>query len=222
MITDDPGTPGDGHWEINMAALANRTPRGNSYQLPLLDINYGLGDRLQFKYEVPWVVDAGRSVSGLGNSLLGVKWRFYDAGASGWQVSTYPQVQFNTPSSASPRRGLADPGTSYLLPLEIARSYSSLDINFEVGRWLRPAALADTWIAGAVIGREVRKSLEAIAELRVEANTGITQAELIANVGCRWDLSKRYTLLISAGRDLQNHLGPANTFFSYLGVQFHR
>jgi hypothetical protein len=220
MITDDPGTPGDGHWEINIATLSNRSGGGDSFQLPLIDLNYGWGDRIQLKYEVPWVIDryAGNSLSGLGDSLLGVKWRFYDAGPSGWQVSTYPQVEFNYPSSASTRRGLADGGTSHLLPVELERSYESFDINFEFGRWVRPAPFADTWVAGAVIGHEIHKGLEVIAELHVET-ADESRREVIANFGSRWDFSERYTLLISAGRDVSNTLGPASTLITYLGVQ---
>jgi hypothetical protein len=220
MITDDPGTPGDGHWEINIATLTTRSAGGDSYQLPLIDVNYGWGDRIQLKYEVPWVLDRnmGNSPAGFGNSLLGVKWRFYDAGPSGWQISTYPQVEFNYPASASPRRGLADGGTSYLLPAEFVRSYENFDLNFEFGRWIRPAAFADGWIAGAVIGHEVHKGFEVIAELHVDTAAG-SRRETIVNFGSRWDFSDRYTLLISAGRDVQNTLGPANTLITYLGLQ---
>ena len=82
--------------------------------------------------------------SGIGNSLLGVKWRFYDAGESGWQVSTYPQLQFNYPESSAPRRGFADAGSSWLLPLEFERGFAAFGINFEFGRWHRPAAQPDS------------------------------------------------------------------------------
>jgi hypothetical protein len=220
MITDDPGTPGDGHWEINIATLTNRTAAGDSYQLPLIDLNYGWGGRIQLKYEVPWVIDrnAGNWPAGLGNSLLGVKWRFYDAGPSGWQVSTYPQVEFNYPSSGSPRRGLADGGTSRLLPVEFERNYESFDINFELGRWVRPAPSADTWVAGAVIGHEIHKGFEVIAELHVEAAVD-SRREVIANFGSRWDFSERYTLMVSAGRDVSNSLSPTSTLITYLGLQ---
>lgn len=220
MITDDPGTPGDGHWEINVATLATRSVDGDSYQLPLIDLNYGWGDRIQLKYEVPWVLerDAGNSIAGLGNSLLGIKWRFYDAGPSGWQVSTYPQAQFNYPTSGSPRRGLAVGGTTYLLPAEFERSYENFDVNFEFGRWIRPAPLADSWVVGAVIGHEVLKGFEVIAEVHNEMAAG-SRRETIVNFGSRWDFSDRYTLLISAGRDVQNTLGPTNTLITYLGLQ---
>jgi hypothetical protein len=56
MVTDDPGTPGDGHIEINFAALATRTSNGSTYELPLIDANVGLGDRIQLKLETPYEI----------------------------------------------------------------------------------------------------------------------------------------------------------------------
>lgn len=83
LITDDPGTPGDGHWEINLGFSTEKRPGSRLSELPLLDLNYGIGDSLQLKYEVPYLrltEDGAPSESGLGNSAFGVKWRFYDAG----------------------------------------------------------------------------------------------------------------------------------------------
>jgi len=223
MITDDPGTPGDGRWEINIAALTNLSVPVNTFQLPLIDMNYGVGDRLQLKYEVPYVVERefGESRSGLGASLLGIKWRFYDAGAAAWQVSTYPQLQFNYPDSASPHRGIAAPGTSVLLPLEFERNVAGFDLTVEVGRWLRPAGQGDSWITGAVIGHELCKGFELLAELHEEGSPGFTRNESILNAGARWDLSERYTVLAAVGRDLHNGFGAQNTLLTYLGIQLH-
>jgi len=36
LITDDPGTPGDGKWEINLALTAEKRRRERSYESPLL------------------------------------------------------------------------------------------------------------------------------------------------------------------------------------------
>ena len=73
MATDDPGTPGNGHWEINFAALVTRTSDGSAYELPLIDANYGVGDRVQLKLETPYEVDTHDDRhSGVGSGLLGV------------------------------------------------------------------------------------------------------------------------------------------------------
>ncbi|MGA2213036.1 MAG: hypothetical protein ABSH31_07150 [Bryobacteraceae bacterium] len=90
--TDDPETPGNEHWEINFGWIGDRSPADGAYQVPDFDINYGLGDRIQLKYELPIAIEeirplaptptapaqAGHVIAGLGESLLGIKWRFYE------------------------------------------------------------------------------------------------------------------------------------------------
>jgi hypothetical protein len=46
LITDDPGTPGDGKWEVNAAFTHERAGRERVYEAPLLDVNCGLGDHI--------------------------------------------------------------------------------------------------------------------------------------------------------------------------------
>ncbi len=90
--TDDPETPGNKHWEINFGWIGERNPAAGAYQVPDFDINYGLGDRIQLKYEIPIAIEEtrpqpadgvdaavpGKVLGGLGESLLGIKWRFYE------------------------------------------------------------------------------------------------------------------------------------------------
>jgi len=51
-LTNDPGTPGNGNWEINLGAVPTLERGVSSYQLPQIDLNFGVGDRLQLTYEV--------------------------------------------------------------------------------------------------------------------------------------------------------------------------
>lgn len=90
--TDDPETPGNKHWEINFGWIGDRNPGAGAYQVPDFDINYGLGDRIQLKYEIPIAIEetrplpatstmapvAGQVIGGIGESLLGIKWRFFE------------------------------------------------------------------------------------------------------------------------------------------------
>ena len=90
--TDDPETPGNRHWEINFGWIGDRNPAAGTYQVPDFDFNYGLGDRIQLKYEIPIAIEetrplpatdatpavSGQVIGGLGESLLGIKWRFYE------------------------------------------------------------------------------------------------------------------------------------------------
>src|SRR5881394_3093555 len=79
MITDDPDTPGPGYWELNVNALLEKTHRGRTMELPRVDLNYGVGDRIQLKFELPWLAVSAPGEPAQrapGNSVAGVKWRF--------------------------------------------------------------------------------------------------------------------------------------------------
>jgi len=47
MITDDPGTPGNGKWEINLAVAFEHRPNERSFDSPGIDLNYGVGEHIQ-------------------------------------------------------------------------------------------------------------------------------------------------------------------------------
>jgi hypothetical protein len=108
FLSNDPGTPGNGNWEINVAAAQTVGRASSSYQLPQLDVNFGLGDRVQLTYEVPYVVETDQSTqsshAGWSNAYPGVKWRFIDQGEGGWQVSLFPQIETGSALSAQQQR----------------------------------------------------------------------------------------------------------------------
>jgi hypothetical protein len=117
--SDEPDTPGNGHWEINIAGIGGRNSAEGRYALPNLDLNYGLGDRIQLKYEMAYGIEEVRGstpslAGGVGDSLAGVKYRFFEKRASqtgeiNFALSVYPQLLFSAVSS-SVRRNVADPG----------------------------------------------------------------------------------------------------------------
>src|SRR5436190_277952 len=123
LLTDDPDTPGNGHWEINFAVTVLQKRDTRLLGLPLVDVNYGVGERLQLKAEVPWLVLQDRhgepTQSGIGSTNIGVKWRFVDHGEHGLAISTYPQLEIRT-SASSARRKLIEPGSELRLPIEMS------------------------------------------------------------------------------------------------------
>ena len=132
LITDDPDTPGPGHWEINLAASRETNQSGTTVE-SLADINVGVGRRLQLKLEAPWAafspVGSAR-VSGPGDAIAGVKWRFL--GEEGQRISwaVYPQYQFNL-SSASAQKGLVSKGHRLLLATELTLEIHRAELNLD-------------------------------------------------------------------------------------------
>ena len=91
--TNDPGTPGNHNWEINLGYMPFLYTNQSLIHTPDVDINYGLGDRIQFTFENAWLQVVNPSSTpqyGLGQDQLGVKWRFYDNEGSGFAISVFP------------------------------------------------------------------------------------------------------------------------------------
>ena len=78
--TNDPGTPGNLQWEINLGYMPFLFPNSSISHTPDVDINFGIGDRIQLTYESAWlrVADPSPAKFGLGQDQLGFKWRFLD------------------------------------------------------------------------------------------------------------------------------------------------
>jgi hypothetical protein len=132
--TDDPETPGNKHWEINFGFLGDRNPSEGYYSIPDFDINYGLGDRIQLKYELPIAVHDLRGGTGnteeiaptsqahvnmgLGQSLLGIKWRFYQ----------------DTPAPSAPYAEDAEPPKREFLHIDLSPALAEQSDKFGSSR----------------------------------------------------------------------------------------
>lgn len=222
MLTDDPDTPGNNHWEINTAFTMEKEPGEKEFAAPFLDINYGLGRRLQLKVEVPYRLtwEGGeRARAGFGSVNFGVKWRFLEAERHGFAVSTYPQFEYKP--AAAVRRGTAEPGNELLLPLEVTRKAGPVDVNVEVGYRIRQL-FRDELLYGLAVGRGVTKRLELAAEIHGEPKRGFRDDDRILNFGARYRLTKHYTFLFSSGRSLRAAREGVPSLIMYVGLQFTR
>src|SRR5438132_3524032 len=221
LITDDPETPGNGHWEINVAWTLSQKHNRRLFGIPLLDVNYGFGEHVQLKAEVPWLVlreRGAKTQSGIGSANFGVKWRFLDKNRHGFAMSTYPQLEIRT-SASSARRGLIEQGSELLLPVEISRELGPVTINGEVGYQVVQRE-KDEVLYGLVVGGEINKRLELLGEIHGTAKRNSAGDELIFNVGGRLRMSKHYTLLFSTGRSLRRAVTGQPTSLAYVGCQF--
>ncbi len=222
LVTDDPGTPGNRRWEINLAFTLEKRATEQVIAAPLLDANYGLGDRIQLKLEIPWVVheeDQQSARNGLGNTLIGVKWRFRDESRKGIAIAVYPQIQFNTLRSTA-RRGLVEQETKLLLPLSFEKTLGSISANLEIGHVFKEGKRG-RWLYGLAFGREFSEDLEALAEVFGTTSSSLGDAESNWNLGARWKLGKRVKLLVAAGTGVSGSAGQARArLLTYIGSQF--
>jgi hypothetical protein len=220
LLTDDPETPGPNQWEINLAVTTEKNRRDWEFEAPLLDLNYGVGERIQLKYEVPCViVDEHRHGvrGGIGNSLVGVKWRFLDEEKAGVSISTYPQFEFNTLRS-SVRHGVAEDGNAYLLPLEIGHDFGVFNMYGECG-YTWNERHSDEWFYGVAVERELTETFSLMGELYGIADNSFDDHQLVFNVGFHWKWNEIISLIGSAGHGIHDNRDDRVDLLGYLGVQ---
>jgi hypothetical protein len=218
--TNDPGTPGNLQWEINLGYMPFLHPDSSIAHTPDVDINFGLGDSIQLTYENAYlrVADPSPAKYGLGQDQLGVKWRFYESKVSGFAMSIFPQLSVNNPND-SVERGITPRGASLILPVEFSKKLGPLRANWEGGYNLVHKG-PDGWLAGLVIGHDFNDRLEIDAEFYSLGtfHRGTNQETLAG--GLRYKIHPPFILLIMAGRSLRP-AGPTQPFFvGYFGMQF--
>jgi hypothetical protein len=221
LLTDDPGTPGDGRTELNVAFTVEKFRNETLYEAPLIDINHGVGERIQLKLEIPWLIGTETSQpteSGLGSLLLGFKYRFLDENLSGVDASFYPQATF--PMSAHSRReGLVPEGMELLLPIELAKDLGLFSVNGEFGYLLREE-FDEEWVWGIALGRSITEEIEILGEVHGESARNFDRAQMVFNLGARVKLSHLNSILVSAGRGIRGEVRGEPEFIGYLGLQF--
>lgn len=216
FVTDDPEPPPPGGWEINVPFVLEHTPGKTEMETPLFDLNYGLPN-IQLKLEIPIELirdDSSGTVAGIGDLLLGVKWRFFNNEKSQLQLGIYPQFLAPTGDDA---RELGEGRIAFVLPLLGQKSWDKWTVYGNVGYWWRGAHETRNYLyAGAVLEREINQQLELGVELFANSpKERGGSSELAFNIGGTWKLNKQLNLLFSGGRDI---VGGTHAM-AYIGLQ---
>lgn len=221
FFTNDPGTPGNLNWEINVAYMPALFSDSSVSHVPDLDINFGLGKSIQLTYENAWlrVQDPfGPARYGLGQSNAGVKWRFYDAGEDKLHISTFPQVFVNNPNN-SVRRGITPESNSLLLPVQFSRKVGPVGLDAEVG-YLLVNRGPDAWSVGVVAGHDFTEKLELDAEFYWQGTFHPSFNQPVLDGGLRYKIHSPIVLLLMAGRGVRHASSDQPYFVGYFGLQF--
>ena len=220
MITDDPGTPGNGKWENNFAIIFEHRPNETSIDMPEIDLNYGVGEHIQLTLQNAPVLlkRSGHGlIGGLGSTEAAIKWRFLDEATSGFDMSMFPRVIFNVAQS-SVRRGLAEDGTRFQIPFQMAKTFGRWHADAEVGP-LASSVGRSEWLYGVVGGFDVSKSTMLMAEVHGTSRMNFTNDVLTLNFGLRHEFTETYILIVSMGHEIRSPDQPT-ALIGYFGMQF--
>jgi hypothetical protein len=219
--TNDPGTPGNLDWEINLGYMPFLFSDQSVSHTPDVDINFGIGDRIQLTYENAWLRvhdPSSKTRFGLGQSNPGVKWRFLDGGESGLNISVFPQLFLNNPNDAV-RRGITSASESFLLPLEFSRKIGPIDVDYEAG-YLFVHKGPNGWLNGLVLGHDLTPKLEMDVELYNQGTFHPSANQPTIDFGARYKIRPPVILLLMAGRSLESSRSNQTFFLGYFGIQF--
>ena len=220
FLSNDPGTPGNAHWEINLAVAPSIMRQGSAWQVPQIDLNFGIGDRIQLTYEAPYVISnssAEPAHGGWGNAFPGLKWRFLDQGEGGWQASIFPQVE-TAGSERAIATGIASAGPRYLLPIEVTKRFGSTDVDVEYGQYF-PQRGPRERIMGLVVGRPVTSKLELDAEIYDDRASNALPHETTLDVGGRYKFHPGLLWLFMVGRSVTGSSVGNTQLMGYFGIQ---
>jgi hypothetical protein len=211
MHVDDTDTPGAKTWEINIGMEAEWASGEHAIEGPIADINYGIGERLQLTYEVPYVWlhddgdddEAAGGAHGVGDSTFGLKYRFYDNDERGISFALYPQVRVRTPGA---NRAVSEGGTSFALPLLMVSEFEHFSITADLG--VEASDEQRRWFGGAGLGWRANDRTALMAELAGE-DLNSSERRWQAGFGLRHKLREGRSLSASVGRDVYAGEGEA-------------
>lgn len=215
--TDDPEPVEYRHWELYLASQSMHSRDGWSGTAPHFEVNYGAFPNVQLHVIVPLAYsapDQGKSAYGLGDTELGVKFRFVQEREWVPQVGTFPFLEVPTGSEAL---GLGNGTAQVFLPLWVQKSHGAWTTYAGGGYWLDTGQRdRHWWYLGWLVQREMVDGFTLGAEVFHSTPHGPdTERDTRFNVGSVIDLSGEHHLLFSAGRGFT---GP-NLFQYYFAYQ---
>jgi hypothetical protein len=186
MEMDDPGTPGHRGIEVNFVGSQSRAGLSRVSEI-LLDANYGIGDRIQLKYERPYVTVQEEEIpfqKGVGATEFGVKWRMIDHGGLG--IAVYPNYQLDDAFTVKNAEGETEEteGSSVYLPLLISKEVSHFyTLAANVGYRRNLVGRGDDINLALGVGRALPGDSRILAEVFSERDESLQNRQTDVRIG---------------------------------------
>ena len=228
MVSNDTGTPGPNNWELNFTVTGAIAADRKSFELPLLDINYGVGEKIQLTFEVPYSLsraasfdDAGKptttTLRGVGNSGASVKIRVYENKTRGLSLAFFPKLEFRLPGSRlEADGGTATRDTNAIFPALVTWEFAHVSFSANGGVEKSSADPRADYFASIGAGIRLTGKLALLGEIAGQELDRGDGRRILLNAGFRRKISGTLSLVASAGRDLR--AGGDGLRYSYFSV----
>lgn len=224
--TDDSGTQGAGHVELDLFVQYSRYNSGSSGSLPGISFAYGVTDNLDLTLGVPFTMSQTNGVGtnvGIGDVSAGIKFRFIDEDTEGWRpgVAFSPTVIF---SSGSQARGTGLGYTRAYLPVWISKAsgnwmfFGGGGLNINQGT-IAGVRQTNWWYAGIGATYQINDTWSVGSELYYTSPIAKGAKNLLGfNVAVIYALAEGHNLMAMVGRNLVN-AETTNQFSGLLAYQ---
>lgn len=174
LVTDDPGTQGAGNnqLEINSDRITNRDGSGQTAG----DVTYtrGVTDTLDLFADQPMTVSAPR---GLGDTSLGLKWRFFETETAAIAVKTSMSL-----ANANDEKGFGSGRNNASFLLIGSQTFNAWNIYYNLGldtnRFksddLQAANRRSLWKASMAATYALTPQLRAVGDIGISRNPDVT------------------------------------------------
>lgn len=218
FVTDDPEPVELHHWEVYASSIMARDRSGISGTLPHVEVNYGAAPNLQAHLIVPNAFDrpTGECTTfGLGDTELGVKYRFVQETRRRPMVGTFPLVEVPTGSES---HGLGSGHLRFFVPIWLQKSWGPWTTYGGGGYFTNPGVgNRDFWMYGWEVQKDLNKHLMLGGEVFGNTPDSVGgPSDLNFNIGGVYSPNDGHHILFSAGRGIRGDI----KLMSYLGYQW--
>jgi hypothetical protein len=227
FVTDDPGTQGTGHVELDIFLQYSRFNSGATGSVPGISFAYGITDNFDVTIGLPVALSQTNGVGtnvGIGDVSAGFKFRFVEEDADGWRpaIAVAPAVFF---PSGSQVRGTGSGYVRAFVPVWLSKSsgnwtvFGGGGLNINTGT-ISGVRQTNWWYSGAGATYQLDDSWTVGGELYYSSPVATGAKHLMGfNLGVIYSVADGHNLMATAGRNLVN-AASTNQFTGLLAYQW--
>lgn len=219
FVTDDPEPVEYRHHEMYLASEQSIT-QGGKVATPLVEYNYGALPDLQLSITIPYVLNSPTGQmkqQGMGDLVLGVKYRFLQETDTQPMMAVYPVV---VAANGDANKGLGNGGTQIFLPIWIQKKWGDWQSYGGGGYWInRAPGSGNHWYFGWALQKNISERLTLGGEVFHQSDQlPVDNSSTGFSLGGIYNLDQHNGLLFSVGRGLSD-VSAQNMFSSYIGYK---
>jgi len=224
LVTDDPGTAEKAQFELFTGLEYLSEDHSITRHVPAFELDYGVTDRLQLTFAIPYVSTQG--TNGFGDVTLELKYNFLK------DQRKLPNASLTfewTLPTASFSRGLGSGADAYFIHLPLEKTWGRFTALADFGYTIvgEPSlngereARKNTWVIGFAQKYQLAKRTNLLSEIYWETSDEPSKpSAFAASIGVEREIVKDFCLQAAVGRSLRDDARGGPDLRVYVGVHW--